>query len=187
MRLPQEDFCQALGVASALKYESDGGPGIADSMTLLLGSQQANVDRERFFKSQILFWLLAGIDGHAKNFSVFIEPGTAYRMTPLYDIISAYPLMASKMLPKQKAKMAMALTGKNRHYHWMQIQPRHFMTMAKKVGFSSEKVQHMMAEMKQQTSSIINKVSAELPSDFPQPISDAIFEGLLRQAAILPN
>ena len=25
-------------------------------------------------KSQVLFWLLAATDGHAKNFSVFIEP-----------------------------------------------------------------------------------------------------------------
>lgn len=86
MRLPQEDFCQALGIAPALKYESDGGPGIADGMKLLLGSQQANQDRETFFRSQILFWLLAAIDGHAKNFSLFIETGSAYRMTPLYGM-----------------------------------------------------------------------------------------------------
>ena len=28
MRLPQEDFCQATATAPALKYESEGGPGI---------------------------------------------------------------------------------------------------------------------------------------------------------------
>ena len=92
MRLPQEDFCQSLGIAPALKYESHGGPGIADAMTLLLGSRLAVQDREMFFKSQILFWMLAAIDGHGKNFSLFIEPGTSFRMTPLYDVISAYPL-----------------------------------------------------------------------------------------------
>ncbi len=27
-RLPQEDFCQALGIPGERKYESDGGPGI---------------------------------------------------------------------------------------------------------------------------------------------------------------
>ena len=31
MRLPQEDFCQALGVPPHLKYESDGGPGLCDA------------------------------------------------------------------------------------------------------------------------------------------------------------
>ena len=30
MRLPQEDFCQALGVSPALKYENHGGPSIQD-------------------------------------------------------------------------------------------------------------------------------------------------------------
>ncbi|MDU4092772.1 MAG: HipA domain-containing protein, partial [Pantoea sp.] len=64
MRLPQEDFCQALGIAPALKYEAHGGPGIADAMKLLLGSRFAAQDREMFFKSQILFWMLAAIDGH---------------------------------------------------------------------------------------------------------------------------
>ncbi|EBA01260.1 HipA protein [Marinobacter sp. ELB17] len=108
MRLPQEDFCQTLGVALAIKYESDGGPGIKDGMKLLLGSQQARKDRELFFKAQILFWLLAAIDGHAKNFSLFIEPGSAYRMTPLYDVISAYPLIALGNVAPQKAKMTMS-------------------------------------------------------------------------------
>ncbi|WP_291971863.1 HipA domain-containing protein [Candidatus Symbiopectobacterium sp.] len=50
MRLPQENFCQALGIPPALKYESDGGPGIADAMRLLLGSRLATHDREMFFK-----------------------------------------------------------------------------------------------------------------------------------------
>lgn len=33
LRLPQEDLCQAFGLPSAMKYESDGGPGIAAIMT----------------------------------------------------------------------------------------------------------------------------------------------------------
>lgn len=33
-RLPQEDFCQATGTPAALKYESDGGPGIERIMGL---------------------------------------------------------------------------------------------------------------------------------------------------------
>ncbi|MCE9967167.1 HipA domain-containing protein, partial [Lelliottia amnigena] len=49
MRLPQEDMCQALGYSPALKYESHGGPGIAEIMTLLLGSRRSNQDRATFF------------------------------------------------------------------------------------------------------------------------------------------
>lgn len=186
MRLPQEDFCQALGVAPALKYESDGGPGIAESMKLLLGSQQAIADRDRFMQSQILFWMLAAIDGHAKNFSLFIEPGSAYRMTPLYDVMSAFPLMSPKGIQPKKAKMAMAVLGRNRHFHWGTILPRHFITTAQKTDYSVSQVERMMSEMKAQTATVISDVQALLPEDFPQHISDAIFSGLAHQAARLP-
>ena len=97
-------MCQALGIAPALKYEVDGGPGIKHIMQLLLGSQQAGEDRDRFFKVQILFWAMAAIDGHAKNFSLFLEPGSAYRMTPIYDVLSAYPMMGARGLPRQRVK-----------------------------------------------------------------------------------
>lgn len=186
MRLPQEDFCQALGVAPALKYESDGGPGVSDAMKLLLGSQQAVQDRDVFFKSQILFWMLAAIDGHAKNFSIFIEPGSAYRMTPLYDVMSAFPLMHPKGIPAKKAKMAMAVLGGNRHFHWSTILPRHFVSMAQKVNYSPERAIRIMAEMKEKTEQVIADVQATLPADFPFNISDSIFTGLRRQAARLP-
>jgi len=186
MRLPQEDFCQALGVAPALKYESDGGPGVTDAMKLLLGSQQAVQDRDVFFKSQILFWMLAAIDGHAKNFSVFIEPGSAYRMTPLYDVMSAFPLMHPKGIPAKKAKMAMAVLAGNRHFHWSTILPRHFVSMAQKVNYSPEIAIRTMTEMKEKTEQVIADVQATLPADFPLNISDTIFTGLRRQAARLP-
>ncbi|MCK9548925.1 MAG: HipA domain-containing protein, partial [Sphaerochaeta sp.] len=69
LRLPQEDFCQATGTAPTFKYESDGGPTMATIMHMLLTSSNAADDREHFYHSQILFWLLAAPDGHAKNFS----------------------------------------------------------------------------------------------------------------------
>jgi serine/threonine-protein kinase HipA len=182
MRLPQEDFCQALGVAPALKYESDGGPGIAAGMKLLLGSQQAIADRETFFRSQILFWLLAAIDGHAKNFSLFLEPGSAYRLAPLYDILSAYPLMTPSGIAPQKAKMAMAVRGKNRHFHWATILPRHYVAMAKSVAFSATRAADLLEEMAAQTDAVITRVERHLPNDFPAFISDPIFSGLRKQA-----
>ncbi|PSU85239.1 type II toxin-antitoxin system HipA family toxin [Photobacterium kishitanii] len=187
MRLPQEDMCQALGVAPALKYESDGGPGISNIMQFLLGSRTSSHDRDVFFKAQILFWLLAAIDGHGKNFSLFLEPESRYSMTPLYDIISAYPLMDSKSIPKQKAKMAMALIGTKKYYKWQAIQPRHFLSTAKAIGFSEQRASELMAEMKSQTPTVINTVRQQLPKDFPDYISESIFNGVLKQAGRLPE
>jgi serine/threonine-protein kinase HipA len=93
LRLPQEDMCQATGTPPAQRYEFDGGPGIADICSLLLGSRQATRDRRNFFKAQVLFWMLCAIDGHGKNFSVSIEPLGRYSLTPLYDVLSAYPIL----------------------------------------------------------------------------------------------
>jgi len=82
-RIPQEDFCQALGLSPAHKYEADGGTGIRSIMDVLLGSENAEADRRVFFTTQILFWLMAATDGHAKNFSLHVRAGGSYRLAPL--------------------------------------------------------------------------------------------------------
>jgi hypothetical protein len=76
-------------------------------MTLLLGSADALADRRLFLKILVLFWLLGAIDGHGKNFSIFLMAGGGYRLTPAYDIMSAYPLLTKRQLDPQKLKMAM--------------------------------------------------------------------------------
>ena len=178
MRLPQEDMCQVFGVASSNKYQADGGPGIVEIMKILIGSNQPQIDREQFFKAQILFWLLAAIDGHAKNFSIYLDPNAGYRLTPLYDVLSAYPSMQTKEIPKQKAKMAMALKGKKNRYEWSQIQLRHFLSTAKVAEFSKKQTISLLLEMLEKTEFIAQQVQEQLPKDFPTHISQPILEGM---------
>jgi serine/threonine-protein kinase HipA len=183
MRLPQEDCCQALGVSSNLKYQSDGGPGIAAIMKLLMGAKNAEADREHFFRSQVLFWLLGAIDGHAKNFSIFIEAGGGYRLTPLYDVISAYPLIKNKNLSAQKVKMAMALKGsKGNHYLWSKIQPRHFLATARAIDFSEAKAIKIVQEMLERASAVAQEVSEKLPAGFPLRVSTPILQEMVKLA-----
>ena len=67
--------------------------------------------------------MLAAPDGHAKNFSIRILPQGRYALTPLYDVMSIWPVEGNG--PNQfsmfKAKMAMAVLGKNKHYHFKDI------------------------------------------------------------------
>lgn len=182
LRLPQEDMCQALGVAPSKKYQADGGPGIVAIMDLLLGSRQSQADRDQFFKAQILFWLLAATDGHAKNFSIFLEPGGRYRLSPRYDLISIYPLMTTQAIPKQKAKMAMALKGKKNRYEWFQIQPRHFLATAKAINFSQERAEFLVQTMLEQTETVVQQVAGQLPPEFPTHISEPILNGMVSLA-----
>lgn len=117
-RLPQEDFCQAMGLPSTRKYESDGGPGMKDVIRILDAGSRAEADKRAFVKAQILFWLLAATDGHAKNFSLFHERGGTHRLTPFYDVLSAWPIMGSgaNQWDRHKAKLAMAVRSRNAHW-----------------------------------------------------------------------
>lgn len=178
MRLPQEDICQVLGISPNLKYQSDGGAGINEIMQLLLGATNPIADRDMFYRAQVLFWLLAAIDGHAKNFSVFIEPEGKYRLTPLYDIMSAYPLVERNQLQAKKIKMAMALRGKNNHYYWHSMQRRYFLDTAKAVNYSTERAETILNEMLEKSDAVINEVTAKLPRDFPNEIAQPIFTGI---------
>ncbi len=175
LRLPQEDMCQALGVFSDLKYESDGGPGIIQIMKSLRGAYDAKADRERFMKSVFLFWVLGAIDGHAKNFSLFLDAGGQYRLTPLYDVMSAYPLIIKQQFAKNKLKMAMAVSGKNRHYRWQDIKLRHWLSTASKCQFPESTMQHIIEQAFDEMETVIEKVSALLPKDFPHTISGSLF------------
>ncbi|MBN1524499.1 MAG: type II toxin-antitoxin system HipA family toxin [Spirochaetales bacterium] len=180
MRLPQEDMCQAAGISPGLKYESDGGPGIQKIMKLLLGSNAFLHDRRVFFTSQLLFWLLAAPDGHAKNFSIFLLPKGEFRLTPLYDVLSAYPVMGTgkKQIPPQKMKMAMAVFGKNRHYHWDKILPRHWFETGTAAGVSGTIVSEIIQEIKEKTRTVIDAVRNRLPDYFPGHVADSIFKGM---------
>jgi serine/threonine-protein kinase HipA len=69
------------------------GPASTRSSSVLEGSLAREHDRRAFFQAQVLFWMLCATDGHAKNFSLFIRPGGATSSTPLYDVLSAYPVL----------------------------------------------------------------------------------------------
>ncbi len=187
LRLPQEDLCQATATSPGLKYESDGGPGISAIMELLLGSEQAANDRREFMRTQLLFWMLAAIDGHAKNFSLFLLPGGAYRLTPRYDILSAYPVMGhgrGKLSP-QKIKMAMAVTGKNRHYRWAEIGVRHWIETAKRCGFNE--MEAVIRDVIGRTPAVLGQVRRLVPRAFPPQIVDSILQGIEARARQLAS
>jgi serine/threonine-protein kinase HipA len=179
IRNPQEDFCQALGVPPGRKYESDGGPGIRQIMEVLRGSDAAAADRTAFFKSQLLFWLMAATDGHAKNFSLFLLPGGRYRLTPLYDVLSAYPIMGrgANRLNAREARLAMAVVGENRHYHLYDIHRWHWVAMGTALGLPE--VSALIDDLVHCTPVVLDEVAAHLPADFPSAVYEAIRKGML--------
>jgi serine/threonine-protein kinase HipA len=180
-RMPQEDFCQVLGLPSDRKYESDGGPSINTILRQLEASSDANVDKLVFIKAQFAFWLMAATDGHAKNFSIFLERGGGFRLTPLYDVISAWPIIGNgpNQIDPRRAKLAMAVRGKNAHYHLHEIQTRHWQALARQSGVPDAFDQ--MEALVIQVPDALERVQELLPANFPRPVFNAIRRGMLAQ------
>ncbi|VAW69342.1 Toxin HigB / Protein kinase domain of HipA [hydrothermal vent metagenome] len=178
IRHPQEDMCQALGAAAALKYENEGGPGINRIMQLLSSSMAAEKDRRQFMKSVFLFWIMGATDGHAKNFSIFLRNRGRFEMTPVYDVISVYPLIHKRQLELKNITMAMALRGKNNHYKWHEMMGRHWLDEAKRGYFPESEMKNIMEETIRGLDTVIEQVAAKLPAGFPDEISSTIFDGM---------
>ncbi len=177
-RLPQEDFCQAKGVASAEKYEQMGGPSIEACLEVLKGGEAFHEDGRNFLCAQLLFWFLAAIDGHAKNFSLFVLPGGRYRMTPLYDVISAWPLIGigPNSLAYKKTKLAMAVRSKAAHYKLSEIQTRHWQALANQSAVDG--AWNAMVGMTHRLDAALSAVEQRLPADFPMELAQSVFQGV---------
>lgn len=178
LRLPQEDCCQALSVPPTLKYQSDGGPGMAHVLDLLKGSDTPMEDQEVFLKAQLIFWLIGATDGHAKNFSVFLSPGGSYRMTPLYDILTAQPALNAHQIERKQMRMAMSV-GKSRHYRFDQIHGRHFVQTAMRAGLSKTRTFAIIEETAARAPEALETAIANLPEGFPPVVVDAVSSAMM--------
>jgi serine/threonine-protein kinase HipA len=180
-RLPQEDFCQATGRPPTQKYESHGGPSITECLSVLSGAEDPAADRANFVLAQLAFWLLAAIDGHAKNFSLHHAAGGAYGMTPLYDVLSAWPVIGhgKNQLAYEKAGLAMALRGRRPHYRLDEISARHFQDLAAKAGVPD--VWDRMRSLVERAAPAIDALEEQLPAAFPERVYSTIRRGVHAQ------
>ena len=178
-RLPQEDLCQAKGIAANRKYESEGGPGIKTALEVFAGGEAPDDDSLTFAKAQLVFWLLAATDGHAKNFSIFLRR-KGYRMSPLYDVISVWPIIGHgpRLLPYQKAKLAMALRGSKAYYHISRIPIRQWERLALQTGVKGAFSE--MVQLVEGATDAMSRVGSALPSGFPEHIWRSIADGVAR-------
>lgn len=179
LRLMQEDFAQATGTPWHHKYQSDGGPGILDLARILRGSVQAGRDLETLFRAQLVFYLLAATDGHAKNFSLRILPAGRFQLTPLYDVLSAWPVIGTRanQVPPGKVKLAMALPGERPRYLWSTLQRRHFEALGKKMGLGDHG-SRLIDEVIAQVPAVVDTAGEALPKGFPAGLAGRIFEGV---------
>lgn len=186
LRLPQEDFCQALSVAPTRKYQEDGGPGISPILELLRGSDEPLADQRTFMKANIVFWLIGATDGHAKNFSIFLRPGGRFQLAPLYDVISAQPSVESKQIQWKNFRLAMSF-GTKPHYAIRQITSQHFLQTAEHSGIGKHIVPSILEELQKDLPGAIDAVLKKLPPQFPEEVADSITKGIRSRLHLLES
>lgn len=184
IRLPQEDCCQALSVPPTLRYQNDGGPGMVDILGLLGGSDTPLEDQDIFLKAQLVFWLIGATDGHAKNFSLFLTPGGSYRMTPIYDLLTAQPALDARQSERKHMKMAMSV-GTRRPYRFDQIHGRHFVETALKAGLSRKRAVKLIEEIAGKAPHALDAAMNALPKGFPPAIVGAVHEAVTARLGAL--
>lgn len=180
LRLPQEDCCQALAVPPSRKYQSDGGPGIVEICTLLRGSDDPLRDRARFFKANVLFWLIGATDGHAKNFSLALMPGGRFTLTPHYDVMSLQPMLDAGDLQIKEMKLAMRV-GTNRHYRVSEIIGRHFVQTGVAAGLSRTQIAAIFAEIRREAAAAFATAIAEMPAGVAPSLWESIQHGFAQR------
>ena len=155
-RLHQEDFCQAMGIASEIKYQREGGPSLADCFQLIKQVSHLPVIDIKELLQGILFNLIIGNnDAHGKNFSLLYQQQT--RLAPFYDMISTvyYPSLANKMAMKIGSK-----------YDFESLFPRHIEQMAKESNLS-------VALVRKEAVKMIHKIQNNISDS---PFTDTILQ-----------
>ncbi|EHH1093687.1 HipA domain-containing protein [Vibrio alginolyticus] len=176
-RRHQEDFCQIFGVPEHKKYQSENGLGVANIVDTLKFSTGRTVNADDFFKFMILQYLIGATDGHIKNFSVHIEPGGHYQLTPFYDLLSAYPAVGAKGLNKRKLKLAMGLkASKGYKYHISKICLRHIEQTASQFGIRNDECHEIVSGFLAHFSNALSLIDKRFPEKEFAFVKDAIFQ-----------
>jgi len=101
-RVHQEDFCQALGIVSHNKYQSEGGPSIEECISLTREFSSNSISDVKRLINWICFNSIIGnADAHAKNIS-FLYNNNGIKLAPFYDLVStvAYSGLSKRLAMK---------------------------------------------------------------------------------------
>ncbi len=152
-RLHQEDFCQALGIVSEMKYQKEGGPSLKQCFALLREvSSTPVIDLSRLLDEVIFNYLVGNNDAHGKNFSLLYRGiGTddiQVSLSPLYDSLSTV------YYPEISRTMAMKLGGQ---YSSVKVMPPNFDQFAEEAGLAKPMVRRRVLE-------VLEKILAALPA-----------------------
>jgi serine/threonine-protein kinase HipA len=152
IRLPQEDFCQAMAISPNNKYEKEGGPSLKACFELVRNhSIQPTKDLNELLNWVIFNVLIGNADAHGKNVSFMLTPEGPL-LAPFYD------LMSTAIYPNLAQKMAMKIGGEDRP-DW--IIARRWEQFAEDIGIKFKLVRERCVDMANTLSTISVKLASE--------------------------
>lgn len=177
-RLHQEDFCQALGVVSEIKYQNEGGPDLKACFDLLRRVTRPSAPQVLRLLDYVVFNALIGNhDAHAKNFSLlYAAPPskTPPTLAPLYDVLS------TAIYPNLTPKMAMKLGSK---YKFSEVQARHWEEFAEAAGLARALTRKRILGIAQALPTAARALQAS-PKFAGKPLLDHIITLIEQRAAL---
>ena len=158
-RLHQEDFCQALGVVSEMKYQNEGGPNLAQCFDLVRRVTRPNAPHVLRLLDYVIFNALIGNhDAHGKNFSLlYASKGPV--LSPFYDTLS------TAVYPKLALKMAMKIGSK---YKFTEVYPRHWEQFAQEAGLAKPQAKKRILALAKSLPETARQLQADPQKGFSQ-------------------
>lgn len=104
-KLHMEDMCQLTGRLTESKYR---GSYEQIGKVLAKHSTTPGLDIVNFFEQVVFSFLTGNNDMHLKNFSLFKNPKSGYRLSPAYDMV------ASALVMEDDDELALTLNGKKK-------------------------------------------------------------------------
>jgi len=133
-----------------------------------------------------LNWIIAGTDGHSKNYSLLHSPGSCVRLAPLYDLASYLPYLRD---PKsKKVKLAMKIGGT---YRLHEINRHHWVKWAAEAGLPPGRVTALVETMIHQVRESVEptRMAVAEMNDCPflGKLADAIFVRAQKCAGLMSD
>ena len=170
----QEDFCQAMGVDSEKKYQTDGGPSAARCLRFLRERSFGLADQMRFVDFYLYNFLIGNADAHAKNFSLLYHDGRP-AVAPIYDA------MSTLVYPQVYNSMAMEIGGQ---YEFKDVTRESFVAFAQKCDINPKAVLSRLdafaAKLPRKAEELKMRLSDE---GHPSPVYDEIIGVIKRHLA----
>jgi serine/threonine-protein kinase HipA len=180
IRIHQEDFCQALGIVSGMKYQAGGGASLRACYRVInTFSENRLTDTMRFIAWILFNFFIGNTDAHAKNLSL-LHDTTGIRLAPFYDLLS------TEVYPEKIVDhgIAMLINGKGKYDS---LKPRDFITLFENLGLNST---NMMKAVKGKFAGFISaaenlRENLTAKEQKPAAIYDAIIAIIRKRTAML--